>query len=90
MQPAQDFPEANFTFTRPAGTTEAECADLRCYRGEVGGWPCTISKWEPTEEERRAIAEGGAVYLFVYGDGHPPVAVSGTDPLASSDSATGA
>lgn len=32
-----------------------------------------ISCWQPTEEERAAIAAGAPVYLHVLGAGHPPV-----------------
>jgi hypothetical protein len=35
--------------------------------------------WEPTEEERAVISSGqGNVYLLVWGDGHPPVAMGVT------------
>jgi hypothetical protein len=33
---------------------------------------CVISCWEPTDEERHAIANGANIYLRVFG-GQPPV-----------------
>ncbi len=35
--------------------------------------------WEPTDEEREAIADGGNICLMVWGRGHPPVAMVVTD-----------
>lgn len=75
-----DFPQANTTLKRPANMTEAECSDLRVLRD-----PAThtiLSCWMPTEEERAAIAAGGPIWLFVWSDAHPPVALSGKDPFA--------
>lgn len=34
--------------------------------------------WEPTDEERQAIAGGANVQLLVWGSGHPPVAMAVT------------
>jgi len=46
---------------------------------EPGGY---ISRWLPTPEERHAIAAGGAVWVYVVGDGSPPpIAVSGVSPF---------
>ena len=36
---------------------------------------CFVSRWEPTDEERQQIANGGSVYLMVQGFKHPPVIV---------------
>lgn len=46
---------------------------------EPGGF---ISRWEPTPEERAAIAAGGPVWVYVVGEGAPPpIAVSGVSPF---------
>lgn len=37
------------------------------------------SVWEPTPEERQAIADGDNVLLIVWANGHPPVAVGVAD-----------
>jgi len=48
---------------------------------EPGGY---ISRWEPTQEERAAIAAGGPVWVYVVGDGAPPpIAVSGVSPFGA-------
>lgn len=44
--------------------------------------------WEPTPEERAAIADGANVELLVWGTGHPPVAMAVTDePLGKGEPA---
>lgn len=40
--------------------------------------PVIRSTWEPTDDERTAIAAGENIELVVWGDGHPPVAVHTT------------
>jgi hypothetical protein len=73
------FSEANFIFTRPKGMSEDECSDLHVHETAEGEF---ISKWEPTEEEREAIARGEPVWLRVLGcRAHPPVSVSTDYPF---------
>jgi hypothetical protein len=75
------FPEANAVLRRPEGMTEAECGDLHVHRtGEA-----FISMWTPTPEERAAIAAGAPIYLWVFGSGHPPVAVETFNPFKAKD-----
>lgn len=41
-----------------------------------------ISQWQPTEEERAAIAAGGPVWVSVWSQGGPPpIAVFGVTPF---------
>jgi len=47
----------------------ADIRDLRVLRGEDG----FVSAWLPTPEEVAAIVRGAPVYLFIFGDVHPPV-----------------
>lgn len=49
----------------------AEIADLKVVRTEDG----FVSAWIPTPEEIAALNAGAPVYLFIYGDKHPPVYV---------------
>lgn len=63
----------------PAGQ-EDSCAPLAIVRAG----DCMISRWELTDEERRQIAEGGSVFLFVHGQGHPPVGLA-TELKVTSD-----
>lgn len=44
-----------------------------------GEHPVIQTVWEPTAEERAAIAAGENVYLLVWGSSHPPVAMGVTD-----------
>jgi hypothetical protein len=46
---------------------------------DEGGHPILSSTWEPTEDERLAIAKGANVELLVWGEGTPPVALRTTD-----------
>jgi hypothetical protein len=43
---------------------------------EEGGYPVIYSVWEPTEEERKLLAEGGRVELGIVGEPIPPVSMA--------------
>lgn len=76
-----DFPEANFTFTKPASMTDEECGSLRVHdTGEA-----FVSCWKPDADERRRIARGAPVFLCVVGRGHPPVMVEAVARFPSAD-----
>lgn len=60
------------------GGTEDNDLWVTNYGPEDGG-PVQGSVWEPTDDERKAIAEGANVELLVFGDGHPPVAMRTSD-----------
>lgn len=47
-----------------------------------------VSAWEPTEQERAAIAAGGPVWLMFSGTTHSPVSVMGTSPWAKPEPPT--
>lgn len=72
-----DFPQANRTFTKPEGWTDLECSPLRVH--DTGQE--LISCWQPTDEERAAIAAGAPIWLSVCGHGHPPVILSAESPF---------
>ncbi len=76
MRPAT-FPEHNRVFTRPVTMGADLCVDLQVFDTTEE----FISKWEPSPEERAAIAAGGPVWLYVFGRGHPPVMLSGLSPF---------
>jgi hypothetical protein len=64
-------------FRLPGGT---EDNDLWVQRlTDADNFPVLRSVWEPSDEERKAIAEGGSVELLVWAGQYPPVAVSTTD-----------
>ena len=72
-----DFPQANLTLSKPDSMTDEECGSLRVYRSG----PQMFSCWQPSEEERAAIAAGAPVWLYVLGAAHPPVAVEVENPF---------
>jgi hypothetical protein len=77
MKPS-DFAESTTVFRAPAGMTEEECGSLAVH--DTGEAP--ISRWEPTPEERQAIAAGAPIWLWVFGRGHPPVSLATESPFA--------
>lgn len=61
----------NFTFTAPAEAEPGTVGDLHCHRADG----ITSSFWEPSPEERAALAMGGLVAFQFFGNGHPVVAL---------------
>jgi hypothetical protein len=58
--------------------------DLWVERSNSEEGPTIRSVWEPTDDERRRIAEGENIYLVVWGTGTPPVALGVIDePLGA-------
>lgn len=55
------FPEANRALGAPAGMSPDECGTLHVY---ADGRQC-VSCWQPTQQEREAIAAGLPIYLGV-------------------------
>ncbi len=50
-----------------------DIGDLWCHREEFG---VIMSVWEPSDEERQLIAEGGNIVLWIHTEPIPPVALS--------------
>lgn len=56
--------------------------DVRKEGVECGGLPVIfdgqqfVSQWKPSADEVAAIFAGAPIHLHVFGDGHPPVAVT--------------
>ncbi len=82
-----DFPEANFTFTKPANMTDEQCSSLRVWKGPVKvedqriTVPAIISKWTFSKEDLEEIARTGCIYLSITGTGMPPVALFTENPF---------
>lgn len=74
-------PSNNFVLGAPVGWDQKElpCSALPVTRMAVEGRPVMVSFWRPTGDELAALNRGGTVALWVYGEGHPPVAV-GVEP----------
>ena len=56
--------------------------DLPAERRTIDGYPATVSTWEPTPEERIAIAEGANIEVaLLTPTPHPPVSVAVSSEL---------
>ncbi len=61
---------------RPSGTLEEDCGSLAISDAHDPIWGNVMrSAWVPTDEERKAIANGAPVILQIVGDRHPVVSV---------------
>jgi hypothetical protein len=63
--------DSNYNYGAPAGVRE--CDPMPCQRTADGR---TISVWEPTPDERRAIAAGDNIALHVWSQPPPMVGLS--------------
>lgn len=73
MQPRKT-PTSNHVFELPGGN-EDNYLYVEAQLDELGN-PLVVSVWEPTDEERAALAAGGTVELCVWGTGTPPVLIT--------------
>ena len=69
------FPESNKTYKAPEG--HPEVLDLPTYQG--GG--LILSKWKLTKPEIEEVMRTGVVWIWVMGQGMPPVSISVGDPF---------
>lgn len=61
---------------RPAGTLEEDCSSLQISDVQDPIWGnLQLSAWQPSDEERAAIANGAPVILSVVGRSHPVVSL---------------
>lgn len=71
----------------PGGTEDNDLWFQHCQ--DATGNHIYSSVWEPTDEERAAIANGANVELLVWGTRHPPVAVATSEvPLGKPDASS--
>ena len=81
MSPIQ-HPTNNHTFGAPVGHNHEAlpCETLSVTVGrDDSGMPVMASFWQPTPEELESLNAGRPVILYVYGSGHPIVAVGVED-----------
>lgn len=65
MKPIQ-FEGVNANLGKPEGMTDAECGSLPVYHGKDDkGRPFVNSMWQPSEADKKAIAEGRPVMLSI-------------------------
>ncbi len=83
---ATSFDESNLALGKPDDMTHDECEALSVWRGlSESGQPLVISCWKTTREELAEIARTGRVWLVVYGNTMPPVALCGSSPFPKSE-----
>tara|TARA_R110002096_G_C14661938_1_gene728380 strand:- start:1814 stop:2050 length:237 start_codon:yes stop_codon:yes gene_type:complete len=71
------FDAANVTMMGGPGVT-----DVKAHIGQHSdGSKVTITKWQVSPEELADIQRTGEVWLFIYGAGMTPVALSTIDPF---------
>lgn len=63
-----------------------EVHDLHVWGGVYDGAEHCISCWEPTPQDRAAVAAGGPVWLSVVGHTHPPLVLFAQNPFEESSS----
>lgn len=78
---AIEFEGQTGNLCKPSSMTEEQCGSLPYRRGQYEGYNTFESVWRPTDEERKAVAEGADIMLTVVGDGHPPVSIQVWDPV---------
>lgn len=76
MKPVK-FPESNKTFTKPEGWTDEQCESLHVFQGEGQ----IISCWELSDLDLEKLKTTKRIWLHVWGEGQPPVLVSGDYPF---------
>lgn len=82
MIPAVEFPESNFTFSKPSSMTDEQCAPLHVWKGkDDGGTPVIISCWQLSKEDLEEIQKNGKIYLTICGTGMPPVSLQTETPF---------
>lgn len=80
MATPTDFPQVNVRLGKPEGMTDAECTPLPAHRSLQPR--CFVSCWRPTVEDLERLVRGAPIWVYVYGDGHPPLAVTTEDPFS--------
>lgn len=70
-------PSNNFVLGAPKGWDQKElpCGALPVTRTRVEDQACMVSFWKPSAEDLAALNRGEFITLWVYGEGHPVVAV---------------
>lgn len=79
-----EFPEKNFTFTKPENMTDEECSSLDVWKGsDSAGTPLIYSFWKFNKEDLDAIKSGQSVgvWLCIVGVGMPPVSLQTETPF---------
>lgn len=87
MKPRRTI-RSNSVFRLPGGTEDNDLWVRKEIDSE--GRPVISSTWQPSDEEREAIAAGANLELIVWGTGMPPVSLGITTELLGRPEATDA
>jgi hypothetical protein len=70
------FPGWNLELTKPKELTDEECSAMPAYKDiDQNGWPFIATAWKPNKEDIDAILAGRPIYLKIYCEIHPVVAL---------------
>ena len=88
---ATAFDEENMVLFAPDNSLSKELADncepLPVWRGEIDAVDLKVSVrgfiscWKMTKEELEEIQKTGRIWLYIYGDQHPPVGLGANSPF---------
>lgn len=76
------FAESNLVLGKPPEMTHDECEPLSvCFTQSDDGHPLLISCWKITSEEIEEFQRTGRIWLYIFGAGMPPVALTANSPF---------
>lgn len=76
------FAQANRKFGPPEGMTEEQCGELHAFVGaDPNGVPVIISCFELSDEDIETLKKTKVLWLWVFGQGMPPVAITSEKPF---------
>lgn len=82
MAESSSFEQSNFVFDKPVDWTYDQCIALSVFKGFNGfNQPVVISCWKLTKEELEEVNKTGRIWLYIYGEGMPPVSIEGFNPF---------
>ncbi len=62
MEPIE-LSDANLRLGPPRGWSDERCSTVYAYAGTDGNGPYVVTAWQPSEEDKEAIAAGRPIFL---------------------------
>ena len=81
-----EFPQANLVLRAPTPEDAAAGTvyDLHVHRyRDLDGQPHVLSKWQLSADELEEVKRTGVIWFSCWGQTHPPMWLSGTDPFVA-------